>query len=150
MVRTVAAILTLLASISVMSACAGRSAVFGSGSNARDAPFTVVHRAPTGRPLAHPPFRYMDYYRTEVRNVSNRPLKIVWFEGYGQVGDAWRPGNVLGRVLREEEFSAWYTEGDATNHGIIGPHETAVCDVNWHGSNSPAPANVKWAFIAVD
>jgi hypothetical protein len=115
-----------------------------------DALFSVVHRKPTGKPFARPPFRYMYYYRTEVRNLSNRPLKIVWFEGYGEDDGHWYPGNILGRVLREREFSEWYTEGDAVVDGVIPPGKTAACDVNWHGSASPEPLRAKWAYIAVD
>jgi len=92
----------------------------------------------------------MHYYRTEVRNTSERPLKIVWFEGYMYADGVWYPGNVLGRVLREDEFSAWYTEGDRILAGVIPPGATAVCDVNWHASNTPGPVASKWAFIAVD
>ena len=41
------------------------------------APFTVTHKPPTGAPLAEPPFKYMGYYRTEVKNNTDRPLKII-------------------------------------------------------------------------
>jgi hypothetical protein len=135
--------------MSLVGGCAYRSGDFGRLA-ANTAALTVLHKAPTGRPLDRPPFRYMHYYRTEVRNVSDRPLKIVWFEGYREVNGTWYPGNVLGRVLREEEFSSWYTEGDKITHGIIPPGRTAVCDVNWYGSDSPGPIRSKWAFIAVD
>jgi hypothetical protein len=74
----------------------------------------------------------------------------VWFEGYQYVDGVWYPGNVLGRVLRGDEFSAWYTEGDRILGGVIPPKGTAACDVNWHGSDTPGPLTVKWAFIAVD
>lgn len=138
MATAAARILTLLVSTSVVPCGACRQAFLDSrATDTATVPFTVVHKAPTGRPLTRPPFRYMHYYPTEVRNVSDRPLKFVWFEGYGAAGDAWYPGNVLGRALREEEFSAWYTEGDTITHGTIPPGGTAVCDVNWHGSNSP-------------
>jgi hypothetical protein len=113
-------------------------------------PFMIVHRSPTGKPLARPPFRYMHYYRTEVKNVSDRPLRVVWFEAFHEMKGTWYGGNVLGRVLRGEEFSAWYTEGDRIDHGVIPPGKTAVCDVNWHGQDSPGPMKVKWAFIVVD
>ena len=92
----------------------------------------------------------MHYFRTEVKNVSDHPLKIVWFEAYRESGGTWYPGNVLSRALREEEFSAWYTEGAAIVHGVIPPGKTAVCDVNWYGSNSPETVRSKWAFITVD
>jgi len=138
-----------LSAMSLVGGCAYRSGDFGRLA-ANTAALTVLHKAPTGRPLDRPPFRYMHYYRTEVRNVSDRPLKIIWFEGYREVDGTWSPGNVLGRVLREEEFSSWYTEGDKITHGIIPPGQTAVCDVNWYGSDSPGPIRSKWALIAVD
>src|SRR5262245_35700622 len=134
----IAAILALLLSASVLQA------------QERSPPFTIVHKPPTGQPLARAPFRYMHYYRTEVRNISRGPLRVVWFEGYSERDGTWYAGNVLGRVLRGEEFSAWYTEGDSVQHGVIPPGATAVCDVNWHGSDSPGPIRVKWAFILVD
>ena len=140
--------LSFLGAMSLIAGCACQTG-FGH-SEAAPAALTVVHKAPTGRPLDRPRFRCMSYYRTEVRNVSDRPLKIVWFEGYREVDGTWVPGNVLGRALREEEFSSWYTEGDRISHGIIPPGQTAVCDANWHGSDSPAPIRSKWAFIAVD
>lgn len=114
------------------------------------APLIVTHKLPTGKMFAHSPFRYMHYYRTEVKNVSNGPLKIVWFEAYAERGGTWHASNALGRVLRGAEFSAWYTEGAPTANGVIPPGATAACDVNWHGSNSPEPMKMKWAFIAVD
>lgn len=123
---------------------------FSSSAEETSAPISVIHKSPTGEPLSEPPFRYMSYYRTEVKNNSNQPLKIVWFEGYEQFQGTWYPGNVLGRTLRGDEFSEWYTEGDKTDGGIILPGETAICDVNWHGNDSTGGQNIKWAFIAVD
>jgi hypothetical protein len=142
--------LSLLLVVGAVAACASHPVPPSPAAAATTPPLTVVHLPPTGRPLAKPPFRYMDYYRTEVRNQSERPLKIVWFEGFSRVDGRWVPGNVLGRVLRGKTFSRWYTEGDPVENGVIPPGKTAVCDVNWHGSNSPAPLNGKWAFIAVD
>ena len=116
----------LLSAMTVIAAgCACRSGSFECPA-AATAALTVVHKAPTGRPLDRPPFRYMRYYRTEVRNVSDRPLKIVWFEGYREVDGTWKPGNALGRVLREEEFSSWYTENhSATANGGL------RCELVW-------------------
>ncbi len=113
-------------------------------------PFSVTHMKPTGKVFDNPPFEYMHYYRTEVRNNSKRPLKIIWFEGYLKDGEVWYPGNVLGRALRGKEFSAWYTEGAKIQNGIIMPGQVAVCDVNWHGSNYPEVKPMKWSYIAVD
>jgi hypothetical protein len=115
-----------------------------------DSPFSVKHLKPTGNPISNPPFKFMHYYRTEVRNNLKRPIKIVWFEGYRKHAGKWYPGNVLGRALRGKEFSSWYTEGATTTNGVIKPGEIAVCDVNWHGTDHPEPALTKWAYIAVD
>ena len=145
--RRLAHALAVLACAGVLAGCAHR---YGAEPPMSDALFSVVHRKPTGKPFARAPFRYMYYYRTEVRNLSNRPLKIVWFEGYGEDEGRWYPGNVLGRVLRGKEFSEWYTERDAVTDGVIPPGKTAACDVNWHGSASPEPLRAKWAYIAVD
>jgi len=87
--------------------------------------------------------------RSDLFHEDSLP-RPVWFEAYRESGGTWYPGNVLGRALRGEDFSAWYTEGDATVHGVIPPGSTAVCDVNWYGSNSPEIVRSKWAFIAVD
>jgi hypothetical protein len=114
------------------------------------APLAVVHTRPTGKFLTDPPFRHMYYYRTEVRNTSDRPLKIVWFEVYQEINGVWRASNVLGRTLRGADFAAWYTEGATVRGGVIQPGDTAACDANWHGGDSLGPMRVKWAFIAVD
>ena len=145
--RRLAHALAVLACAGVVAGCAHR---YGAEPPMSDALFTVVHKKPASPPFKRAPFRYMYYYRTEVRNLSNRPLKIVWFEGYGEDDGHWYPGNILGRVLREREFSEWYTEGDTVTDGVIPPGKTAVCDVNWHGSASPEPLRAKWAYIAVD
>ena len=140
----------IVGSMALSSGCRPAATVRFRTPGDRVAPFTVVHRPPMGQPLPHPPFRYMHYYRTEVKNVSDHPVKIVWFEAYRENGGTWYPGNVLGRALRADEFSAWYTEGDPIAHGVIPAGRTAACDVNWYGSNSPGTFRSKWAYIAVD
>jgi len=72
--------LLLFASVALANGCRPPATEGFRTPEDRVAPFTVAHRAPTGQPLPHPPFRYMHYYRTEVKNVSDHPLKIVWFE----------------------------------------------------------------------
>jgi hypothetical protein len=148
---TMGHVLVFLVSLTTASGCVSRSGLFATHSpDAREMPLTVAHKPPSGLPLDRPPFRYMRYYRTEIRNVSNRSLKIVWFDAYRERDGIWYPGNVLGRALRRPEFSAWYTEGDRIDDGVIPSGKTTICDVNWHGSDSPEPMRTKWAFIAVD
>jgi hypothetical protein len=93
---------------------------------------------------------YMWYYRTDVTNNLTVPLRVVWFEGYHQESGQWVPGNILGRKLTAEEFSAWYTEGDKVIDGVIPPGRTASCDPNWHASNSPRGVPGKWRYKALD
>jgi hypothetical protein len=113
-------------------------------------PLIVMHKQTTGAPFDDPPYPYMQCYRTEVHNRSDKPLKIVWFEGYSCHEDIWCPGNVLGKALRGEEFTAWYTEVDTILAGVIPPGKIAVCNVNWHGNTLPGFMRVKWSFIAID
>jgi hypothetical protein len=132
-------LLTMLLAAGVTEMCLGA-----------DDPLVVSHKQPTGKPLKDPPYPYMWYYRTEVHNKSDGWLRIVWFEGFGKDEEGWYSNNVLGRTLRGMVFSAWYTEGDPTEAGLIQPGQVAVCDVNWHGSVDAKPPEAKWAFIAVD
>ena len=115
-------------------------------------PLSVTHLAPQAAPLDDPFFPHMWYYRTELRNDSDRDLRVIWFESYTEFEGIWYPGNASGQVLRSEEFSSWYTEGDPIIDGVIPPGATAVCDVNWYGSedNSLTLPRMKWAYIAVD
>jgi hypothetical protein len=96
------------------------------------------------------PYPFMWYYRTEVKNKSTVPLKIIWFEAFRREGDKWIPGNITGHALTTEDFIDWYTEGDIIKDGVILPGQTAVCDPNWHGSEEPYTSDVKWAYKAVD
>ncbi len=124
--------------------------VFCATADETSSPLMVSHKAPTGAIPRQSQFQFMHYYRTEITNTSDRPLRIVWFEGYEQVDGVWYPGNVLGRALRGGDFANWYTEGHPTPNGVIPPGKTGVCDVNYHGNNSPGKMTVKWAYIAVD
>ena len=113
-------------------------------------PLLVRHIPPRGKSLEVAPFPYTWYYRTEVENVSDRPLRIIWFQSFMFYGEGWYPGNAKGQTLRGADFSEWYTEGDAVKNGLILPGQTAVCDVNWHGSEEPEMPRLKWEYIAID
>ena len=104
------------------------------------------HTHPT---VQQPPYRYMWYYRTEVCNTLDVPLRVVWFEAFHWEGGRWVPGNITGRTLTGQDFSEWYTHGDKIIDGVIPPGSTAVDNRNWHGSLRPTPEPMKWAYRAV-
>jgi len=110
----------------------------------------VRHLAPSGKILKEGYFPNMWFYRAEIKNNTTRPLKVVWFEDYLEDNGDWYSANVLGRTMRSEDFSAWYTEGSKIINGVIQPGETAVCVVNWHGSLSKEYVNSKWSYILID
>jgi hypothetical protein len=96
-----------------------------------------------------PPYPYMWYYRTEVKNTSDRDLKVIWFEGYFEYNGQWYGSNVRNMVLRNGIFRKWYGDGKS-NDEWIKPGESRVCDPNWHGASGPKGYRSKWAFIAID
>ena len=114
-----------------------------------DAPLVVVHTQ-SSIPPTDAEFPYVWYYRTEVRNVSQKPMKIVWFDCYSFYDEQWYADTIMGHVLRGSDFSRWYTEGDQISDGIIPPGAVAVCDANWYGSDTDELVPSKWAYIAVD
>jgi hypothetical protein len=95
-------------------------------------------------------FRFMLFYRTEVRNTLDVPLHIVWFEAFHRSSDIWVPNNIMRRSLTGEDFSAWYSDGEPIVHGVIPPGGVAVNACNWHGSNLPLLISWKWAYKAED
>ena len=108
----------------------------------------AVHSSPA---FEENPYPFMWYYRTELRNMTDRSLQIVWFEGYYEAEDGqWHPNHVLKRPLGGEDFAAWYTEGVPCPAGVIPPGATAVCDPNWHGSEQPHSSRIKSAYAATD
>lgn len=124
--------------------------LLGSNLYADDAPVILRHFPATGEPFKKGYFPNMWFYRTEVKNNTESPLRVIWFEGYLESNGKWYAANILGHTMRSQDFSSWYTEGDKINNGVILPGKTAVCDVNWHGSNSKKYINIKWSFILVD
>lgn len=94
------------------------------------------------------PFPFMWYYRTEVTNHSDRPLRIVEFECFVRRGGRWVAGNLRGRSLVGTDFAEWYS--GAQPDGTIAPGATAVCRRNWHGRPRPWSSRVKWVYVAVD
>jgi hypothetical protein len=92
----------------------------------------------------------MWFYRTQVRNTLNVPLRITRFQAYVQENGQWVGGNVMGRTLTAQDFDDWYSDGIKIKDGVISPGEVAVDAVNWHGSSIPSHNPTKWAFWAVD
>jgi len=94
---------------------------------------------------------YVWFYRTDVTNTTDRPIRIIWFEGFITYNGAWVSSNIKNRVLRTTEFLQWFG-GDVTADGWLRPGGTATCHVNWHYSGSSIDVTMiaKWAFIAVD
>ena len=117
---------------------------------AADEPVTVKHFPRVGKIPEKGYFPHMWFYRTEVTNNTDRPLKVVWFDAYVDVDGKWYASNIVGHAMRSEEFTAWYQQGDKVTNGVIQPGKTAICDVNWHGSNTAKFVKVKWAYILVD
>jgi hypothetical protein len=111
-----------------------------------------VHTHPS---FAENPFKYMWYYRTEVQNISQTPLQIIWFAGYSWVNGNWISGNITGQSLDSNDFENWYTDsedGFIPENGVIPTGKTAVCDPNWTGSTTDPSGGgkTKWAYIATD
>ena len=66
-------------------------------------------------------------------------------------GEHWHGVNITNKVLREQMFVAWYSDGESKPQGgWLQPGETAVCDPNWHYGDEDEFQKAKWAFIAVD
>ena len=98
-------------------------------------------------------YPYVYYYRTEIRNNSKSPLRVVSFSCYTWENGRWvEMPNILKRPLVTKDFVAWYNDGDPMPDGWIAPGKMAVCDPNWSGRLRPPQVRqrVKWAFTAVD
>lgn len=97
------------------------------------------------------PFPFMWYYRTEVRNNTDVPLRVVSFEAYLRIGGRWMPRNVKNCILDGDDFRQWYggPDGEPAS-GPIPPRSSAVCQVNWHGTRAPWSPRCKWVYKAVD
>lgn len=95
-------------------------------------------------------FPYVRFYRTEVSNNADRPVKIIWFDAYFSHDGNWSGGNVRNKVLRNSDFMDWHTHQDMDKDGWIRPGGRATCLVNWHWTDTPEEIQLKWAYIGVD
>lgn len=118
--------------------------------------FVVVHspnpsNINTSEFFPEPMCPYTWYYSTEIKNTSDRELKIIWFEGYGEDNGYWYGSNILNHTLRNDTFIKWY--GDEKGNPApewIKPGETRKCNPNWHGDYNKKGHRAKWAYIAID
>jgi hypothetical protein len=90
-------------------------------------------------------FPYIRFYRTDITNKTDRPIRIVWFDGYFEYEGSWRASNVRNKVLRTTDFLDWYS-----NEDIDKPGGVASCLVNWHWTDTPEKLGTKWAYVGVD
>ncbi len=120
---------------------------------------TVIHtpnpsNINTSKYFPKPYYPYTWYYRTEIKNNSDRELKVIWFEGYVDNNGHWYGSNVLNRTLRNDIFLKWYGNENISNNQVetewMKPGEVRVCDPNWHGGYDPNGFSMKWSFIAID
>jgi hypothetical protein len=84
------------------------------------------------------------------RTSTDRPVRVVWFDGFVRYAGRWLASNVRDKVLRTKDFLDWYGGDDMTPEGWIRPGGTASCRVNWHYTQTPDGAPTKWAYVAVD
>ena len=125
-----------------------------------------VHRSEIGLQVTHTPltikdvpeelikkmnYSYARFYRTEVINNTDRPIKVIWFDGFINDQGIWFAGNIRNKVLRGSDFMDWYFhEKDMDKDGWIRPGGKAICTVNWHAADSPEDEQGKWAYIGID
>ncbi|MFC1884932.1 hypothetical protein ACFL2O_09180 [Thermodesulfobacteriota bacterium] len=96
-------------------------------------------------------YPYVRFYKTELINGTDRPIKVIWFDGFFNDQGYWLAGNVRNKVLRGQDFIDWYFhKEDMDRDGWIRSGGKAICIVNWHWSESPDDFQVKWAYIGVD
>jgi hypothetical protein len=100
--------------------------------------------------IEHLNYAYVRFYRTDVKNSTDRPIKIVWFDAYSKFDGQWIAANIRNKVLRTKDFIDWHTTDHMTPDGWLRPGGTASCLVNWHASETPEDTLTKWAYIGVD
>lgn len=95
-------------------------------------------------------FPYVRFYRTEVSNKTNVPIRIVWFDWYFAQNGNWTASNVRNKVLKNSDFLDWHTRDDISKDGWLRPGGKATCLVNWHWTESPEDIQSKWAYLGID
>lgn len=95
-------------------------------------------------------YPYVRFYRTEISNKTEVPIRIIWFDGYFAQNGHWIASNIRNKVLRNKDFLDWYSHDDNTADGWLRPGGKAVCSVNWHWTETEEDIQTKWAYIGVD
>ena len=90
------------------------------------------------------------FYRTEVTNVSDRSIKILWLWTLVKKNGEWIP--TVPYPSDNKYFVARYSGNpDAfDDQGYIMPGKTAVLDPNWYKSNVPSGITLKVSFVGMD
>jgi len=76
--------------------------------------------------------RFFRFYRTDVTNNTDRPIRIIWFDGLFSHRGQWTASNVRNGVLRTRDFIDWYGGDGLGPAGWLQAGGTATCRVNWH------------------
>ncbi len=143
-------ILVIVLLLPVLSSAQDRSSYYGQSSSLKvihtplsisDVPKDLLDR------LDYP---YVRFYRTDVINKTDRPIKIVWFDNYFKREKKWLASNIRNKVLKNKDFLDWYGNNNVSTDGWLRPGGTASCTVNWHVTDTPQDIKAKWAFIGVD
>lgn len=88
-------------------------------------------------------YPYIRFYRTDLINNTDRSIRIVWFDGYFEHNGCWSAGNVRNKVLRNSDFVEWYGSDDIDTEGWIRPGGIAVCQVNWHWTDTTEAPTIR-------
>jgi len=125
-----------------------------------DAPITserfTVRHTPTpalAKPLAKASsggYRFVWYYRSELRNEYPFPLRVLRFAFEEAGPDGRFPPDSNGRTFSAKEFTEWYTAADSVRDGWLGPGRTAADSTNWNRSPIPVPPRGRWYYVAAD
>jgi len=100
--------------------------------------------------IDHLNYPYVRFYRTDIKNNTDRAIKIIWFDGFFNADGQWIASNVRNKVLRTKDFMDWYSRDDMTSDGWLRAGGTASCQVNWHWTETSQDIPTKWAYIGVD
>jgi len=107
---------------------------------------TDVHSSP-GRKKR---YSHMWYYRTEVQNNLNVPLRITNYGFYFYENGKWVLRNIPSGTRTSADFTKRFTASDRVVDGWINPGKVAACSRTWVGLRYPVAPRSKWKFTAED
>jgi thiol-disulfide isomerase/thioredoxin len=106
-----------------------------------------VHSSPSFRKKRYP---HMWYFRIEVKNNLNVPLRVTHYGFYFYENEKWVLRTIAKRILTSTDFTNRFTAGDPVIDGWIQPGKVAVNTRNWVGNQNPVAPRSKWKFTAED